>query len=64
MALISPVGFLRVFSVIAAAPEPGQCAGLRVGEYGGTVDNARCCGVIHWYFDHINPKQGGAIIPG
>ena len=35
MALVSPVGFLRVLSVIAAAPEPSQCASFRVGEYGG-----------------------------
>ena len=63
MALISSVGFLRVFSVIAAAPEPSQRAGLGVGKYRRAVDDARRCRVIDRYFDHINPKQGSAIIP-
>ena len=63
MALVSAIGFLRVLSVIAAAPEPSQCAGFGVGKYGRAIDDARRCGVINGNFDHIDAKQGGAIIP-
>jgi hypothetical protein len=48
--------------VIATAPKASQCAGFGVGKYGRAVDDARRCRVIHRYFDHVNPKQGGAII--
>ncbi len=41
VALVGRLGLLGLVAVIAAPPQAGQDAGLRVGEHGRAVDDAR-----------------------
>ncbi len=64
VALVGAVGLLGVVAVVAAPPQPGQDAGLGVGEHGRAVDDARLGRLVDRDLDDVDAEQRGALVAG
>ena len=60
--VVGDVGFLGVVTVIAALPEAGQPALLRIREDGGARDDPRLVGSLDRDLDHVDPEERGAVV--
>ena len=64
VALVGAVGVLRFVAVVAATPQAGEDARIRVREDGGAVDDARLRRVVDGNFDDVDAKQCRARVAG
>ena len=64
MALVGAAGGLGSLAMVTAGPEPGNTAGLVVGEDTRAVDNARCRRIGDRDLDHIDGEERGFVVTG